>query len=518
MPPCCRALCEDTTVEKQILILLAAYKGGRFIRPMVDSILAQDVGGWRLILSDDGEDTAPILQEYADKYPDKITHYRSGRRFGSAQKHFMHLLEQFGGQADYIMFSDQDDVWHPDKVRLTLRLMEQAETDPALPVLVHTDLRVVDGQLHEMDPSFQHYSGLDGHRLALEQLLVQNVVTGCTMMINRSLARLACRPVGEGDMLMHDWWLALIAAAMGRAVFLDRATIDYRQHGGNVVGAKDPRSAGYVLQKLKGGAVRRSLVDTARQAGAFLSCYRQELTPDQQALLADYAAAPEKGKLARLTLYRAAGPVEVRPEPPYRTNSLVVNLLQNRIRNITEEFRRGTFTQRCSQLSFGILCLFLLECSITGGGRYWEVGPVSIRILLGGLAAVLALPELFRHLGAYLKKPAVWADPGLRGLAGLLRLAGRPGGKPHGRAADGHQGLHVAVPGACAGGHGPVAAAPAGAFELGPGGCADPGGPDPGGERRRGADGRPCPSVPVAERAHRRHRGRGVGAAGPCVL
>lgn len=107
----------------------------------------------------------------------------------------------------------------------------------------------------------------------------------------------------------------------------------------------------------------------------------------------------------------------------------MVNLLQNRILNITEEFRRGTFTQRCSQLSFGILCLFLLECSITGGGRYWEVGPVSIRILLGGLAAVLALPELFRHLGAYLKKPAVWADPGLRGLAGLLRLAGRPGRK-----------------------------------------------------------------------------------------
>lgn len=87
---------------------------------------------------------------------------------------------------------------------------------------------------------------------------------------------------------------------------------------------------------------------------------------------------------------------------------MVVTFLQNRILNMTEEFRRGTFTQRCSQLSFGVLCLFLLECSITGGGRYWEVGPVSIRILLGGLAAVLALPELFRHLGAYLKKPSIW--------------------------------------------------------------------------------------------------------------
>lgn len=87
---------------------------------------------------------------------------------------------------------------------------------------------------------------------------------------------------------------------------------------------------------------------------------------------------------------------------------MVVTFLQNRILNMTEEFQRGTFTQRCSQLSFGVLCLFLLECSITGGGRYWEVGPVSVRILLGGLAAVLALPELFRHLGAYLKKPSIW--------------------------------------------------------------------------------------------------------------
>lgn len=87
---------------------------------------------------------------------------------------------------------------------------------------------------------------------------------------------------------------------------------------------------------------------------------------------------------------------------------MVVTFLQNRILNMTEEFRRGTFTQRCSQLSFGVLCLFLLECSITGGGRYWEVGPVSVRILLGGLAAVLALPEFFRHLGAYLKKPSIW--------------------------------------------------------------------------------------------------------------
>ena len=134
----------------------------------------------------------------------------------------------------------------------------------------------------------------------------------------------------------------------------------------------------------------------------------------------------------------------------------MVNLLQNRILNITEEFRRGTFTQRCSQLSFGILCLFLLECSITGGGRYWEAGPVSVRILLGGLAAVLALPELFRHLGAYLKKPAVWLTLAFVAWLAFCAWRGVRAEKPHGRADHRHQGLHVAVSGACVGGRGPV--------------------------------------------------------------
>ena len=201
------------------------------------------MGGWRLILSDDGEDTAPILQEYADKYPDKITHYRSGRRFGSAQKHFMHLLEQFGGQADYIMFSDQDDVWHPDKVRLTLRLMEQAETDPALPVLVHTDLRVVDGQLHEMDPSFQHYSGLDGHRLALEQLLTlmqaldQRGMTADVSLLDMSdPAQLTLRYLGRFDVQLpreadYGYKLDYLMAVVEKLEVNEKGVINMMQEG-----------------------------------------------------------------------------------------------------------------------------------------------------------------------------------------------------------------------------------------------------------------------------------------------
>lgn len=290
--------------EKKVLILLAAYKGGAYIRPMVDSILAQDCDCWRLVLSDDGEDTADILQEYADRFPDRITHYRAGERFGSAQKHFMHLLRRFGAQADYVMFADQDDVWHPDKVRRTLELTERTERETPGPVLVHTDLRVVDGELREIHPSFIRYSGLDGNRTALHQLLLQNVVTGCTMMLNRPLAELAARDIPDGTMRMHDWWLAELAAACGRVAYLDEATIDYRQHGDNTVGASGAGLATLVQKLRRGGDNHERIAAAMRQAGALAEIYADALPAQSLSLLRGFAALEHAPRAERMAFYR----------------------------------------------------------------------------------------------------------------------------------------------------------------------------------------------------------------------
>ncbi len=296
----------------RVTILLAAYKGKEYVGAMIDSILAQDCDDWELILSDDGTDTETLLAEYAARFPERIHLHVSGRRFGSAQKHFLYLMQQFG-TADYLMFCDQDDVWHPDKVRKTLLTMQKAEqeareeTGERLPVLVHTDLRVVDGNLQPIDESFMHYSRLDGCRLALNELLIQNVVTGCTLMINRPLTALALEGAGQEKMLMHDWWIALCAAAFGRSVYLPEATIDYRQHGGNVVGAKSPLNPAYLKSRLSGGVIKKALDDTSAQAEAFLAVYGDRLNSEQKELVSAYAKLPSLGKLARLRTYSRYG-------------------------------------------------------------------------------------------------------------------------------------------------------------------------------------------------------------------
>ena len=293
--------------EPTLRILLATYNGEAYLRSLLDSLLAQECAGdYAIIASDDGStDTTPgILDEYAARYPGIVVRYRAPQRFGSSQAHFCHLMAKFA-DTPYLMFCDQDDIWHPDKIRCTRTVMETLPQD--LPALVHTDLRVVAQDLTELSPSFLRYSGLNGNRVALHELLVQNVVTGCTMMINRSLARLAAAALPVPEMLMHDWWLALLAAACGNIRFLDAATIDYRQHGSNVVGAKNARSPAYLLHRLAQRDAHDAFLKTTRQAGALLRAHAADMPEDARTLCARFAALPQQSKAARLRTYRRCG-------------------------------------------------------------------------------------------------------------------------------------------------------------------------------------------------------------------
>lgn len=289
----------------KVCILLAAYNGAAYIRQQIDSILQQDYPNIQLVLSDDGsqDGTQEILTEYEAKYPGRVIWHQSGKRFGKAQTHFMHLLRTFH-DADYIMFSDQDDVWHPDKVRKTLQKMREIEKDTSVPALVHTDLRVVDRELNMIAPSFCSYSDIDGSRLQLNQMLVQDVVTGCTMMVNHALASLADVEIPDDAVVMHDWWLGILAAACGTAGFLNEPTIDYRQHGTNSVGAQKVLSVRYLWKRLSSRKkMRDMLTDAAVQAEVFLRCYDHLLGTKERNLLQAVASTKDKGVLGRDMIY-----------------------------------------------------------------------------------------------------------------------------------------------------------------------------------------------------------------------
>lgn len=246
----------------QLLILMGTYNGARYLREQIASIQAQTVSDWILLVRDDGsnDNSVEIIEELARR-DGRIVLCRDELGNLGVTANFGQLLLLARARSEHwIAFSDQDDVWFPDKLERSLAVLQQNEAGN-VPLLLHSDLQVVDAQLRELHPSFLAYQHLRHVDTApLRTLLVHNFVTGCTMVMNRPLLDRAI-PV-PGEAVLHDRWLAVCAAVWGRLVFLPQATLQYRQHGGNV------RGAGGVVRYLRWGALRRKLEHTCSELRA----------------------------------------------------------------------------------------------------------------------------------------------------------------------------------------------------------------------------------------------------------
>lgn len=290
-------------------ILLASYNSEKYIGEQIESILSQTSEEWRLTVQDDrsSDRTAEIVESYCAVYPEKISFRVNERNLGGSKYNFYDLLLR--AEADYVMTCDHDDVWLPDKVERTLAAMRDLETvyGKERPLLVHTDLKVTDRDLQVTAGSMFFQQGLDPSRKRLAELLVQNNVTGCTMMVNRALLSLLS-PVIPPNLIMHDWWCGLIAASFGGIGFVAEPTILYRQHGDNQVGAKNARSLGYNAKRAaKFQDARKVLAETYLQAGDFAAQFRDRLTTAQLELTQAYAEMGEKGKLGRIHTLKRYG-------------------------------------------------------------------------------------------------------------------------------------------------------------------------------------------------------------------
>jgi len=287
----------------RVTVLVAAYNNGKYIEELLRSLLAQTHRDMDIIVRDDGssDDTLEIVKRLSEN-DSRISLLDSGGRGEPGVKtNFFTLLLNSDG--DYTMFCDADDVWYPAKVEKTLKLMRGIEDKRAnAPVLIHTDLAVADESLSIVGESLFKYEKLSPHRKGFKELLVQNNVTGCTVMINRPLKNLVAE-IPEGA-VMHDWWLALIASAFGEIGVLEEATLLYRQHGGNQIGAYKANSLNTLLSKAANVRHLREIYGAMyRQAGCFAETFKGQLSDQQYreaTLYAEMAALSRPGKILRI--------------------------------------------------------------------------------------------------------------------------------------------------------------------------------------------------------------------------
>lgn len=286
-------------------IISSVLDGGPYLAEFLRSVQAQTHRAWRLWMRDDGstDGSVGVVQEFA-REDDRITLLHvGGPKLGVAGA-FGWLLERVPADAAYVMCGDADDVWLPEKIEREREAMRAAERFSAGPVLVHTDLVVVDEGLSVIHPSFWRYSRIEPEPVTLRRIAIQNVTTAPTIMLNRALRELIGHTPPEAR--FQDWWYAFVAVAFGRVVALREATVLYRQHGRNVVGARNrtdltlanaPREALGALSRA--ALLRADLAFSCQQAAAFVSRYGDALDEGDRRFLEAYSRIPTRGFVRR---------------------------------------------------------------------------------------------------------------------------------------------------------------------------------------------------------------------------
>lgn len=226
-------------MDNKVCVLLATYNGEQYLKQMLDSIKNQSYQDFVCYIHDDGstDSTHKIIKEYCQNYEDKFIDIVS-QSTGGAMNNFLYMLSEFGTQFLYIMFCDQDDVWMSDKIEKSLnKIIEVENGNYNKPALVYSDMTVVDEKLNTIASSFIKYNALDIDNITLDRAVMKGYAAGCSMILNNTLAKISSIK-NKNDIIMHDWWVLLIASAVGSIGYINEPLALYRQHGTNTLGAK----------------------------------------------------------------------------------------------------------------------------------------------------------------------------------------------------------------------------------------------------------------------------------------
>lgn len=243
----------------RVAVLLSAYNGERHIREQIDSILNQ-TGNFTLDLwvRDDNstDQTKIILKQYEEK--GKLQWY-AGENLGPAYS-FIDLIKHCGGY-DFYAFSDQDDFWMPEKLQRgidRIRLSEGVALYAGNAELVDRDLMSLGRNVHKKSPKTDFYT-----------ISCAGGLLGCTMIFNNRLAQLVQKYPCPTKLVMHDFYLAVLCAAVNGEIVHDLVPyMKYRQHNANVYGV--PHGRWKTIKSRVNDILTKPITSIAEQAESLL--------------------------------------------------------------------------------------------------------------------------------------------------------------------------------------------------------------------------------------------------------
>lgn len=285
---------------------MATYNGAAYLQEQLESIINQTYTDWELWVRDDlsTDNTPELLAAYAAKDA-RIKVLDLPGKHGSAAINFSVLFNYTAQHTNgYIMFSDQDDIWLKDKVEKSLNYIKTLESHVRsdMPVLVYANFQFVaaDGAIIDKDIPIPA-------SLALKGMMTENHAYGCTMILNPALVKAVEHiPYSVEN---HDYWVALVAATFGTAIFNPEKLLHYRQHGNNVSGtvARSTANARLARYFKNTRLLLPELQIRYKMLSMFYTTYKDKFNTTERRLLKSYLDAFQKSSLRLLRVMLTNG-------------------------------------------------------------------------------------------------------------------------------------------------------------------------------------------------------------------
>lgn len=218
----------------KVAVLLAAYNGEQYIKEQLDSIIEQKNVSVKIIISIDKSSdlTLNIVEEYIDKYPNIVSLLSYGESYCSAGQNFTRLLCDVDfSQYEYISFSDQDDIWLPEKLQRAISILKDSGVDA---YSANVTAFWEDGRTALIKKDYAQ---------AEFDYLFESPGPGCTFVFTQKVAlsiqqHLLSKKIDLKKLWLHDWYCYSYARHNHFNWYIDSLPLmKYRQHSNNEVGA-----------------------------------------------------------------------------------------------------------------------------------------------------------------------------------------------------------------------------------------------------------------------------------------
>lgn len=237
--------------DSRVAILMCTFNGEKYLSEQLDSLMKQTYSNFVCYVHDDGsiDKTMQILEDYERKMKEKLVIVKYENRTHSANYNFCSFMKyaEKNLKEKYIMFCDQDDVWLPQKIEKTVCAVRNVELGET-PALAYCDQIIVNEKLDVLYNSNEEIMHRTEADKSFKRIIFRNIAAGCCICINRPLLHLVCEAMEIQNVVMHDWWIMLVAQATGNVAFVPESLMLYRQHSANALGVDNKK---YIIKTLK---------------------------------------------------------------------------------------------------------------------------------------------------------------------------------------------------------------------------------------------------------------------------